>query len=81
MYLLAGVLTLRILDLYFITVAGQCWIFTSLSPLLQVAVPHLNQAFYYRTHLRSFTGGNRTDIGGGGRVRLEDDCVRQEFLA
>ena len=35
----------------------------------------------YRTHLRSFTGGNRTDIGGGGRVRLGDDCVRQEFLA
>ena len=33
----------------------------------------------YRTHLRSFI--DRTDIGGGGRVRLGDDCVEQEFLA
>jgi hypothetical protein len=42
--------------------------------MIQAKSPRL-----YRTHLKSFI--ERTDISGGGRVRLGNDCFKQEFLA
>ena len=53
--------------------------YTSNTILTRLHFGMLIFAKIYRTHLRSFI--DRTDIGGGGRVRLGDDCVEQEFLA
>jgi hypothetical protein len=72
MYLLVGVLTQLMLSSNQFTVAGQCWIFTNLSPLLQVAVSHLNQSFHYTGLWERWEMGDGRSEMGDGRWEMGD---------
>ena len=54
------------------TVAGQCWIFTNLSPLLQATVPRLNQDFYYIGLWGRWGDGGCGSVGVWGRGSAGD---------